>query len=119
MKHTVTSDDGPPGQVRTFNNFTAPALENGRSRIYLGIHYQFDCDVAYTGGTQIGNLVYREACRPTNPADTNSDGELNWKDWVNFQIAHVGNFANADINRDGKASPIDWVLFAAAFKKGW
>jgi hypothetical protein len=38
---------------------------------------------------------------------------------VNFQIAHVGNFANADINRDGKASPIDWVLFAAAFKKGW
>ncbi len=119
MKHTVTSDDGPPGQVRTFNNFTAPALENGRSRIYLGIHYQFDCDVAYTGGTQIGNLVYREACRPTNPADTNSDGELDWKDWVNFQIAYVGNFANADINRDGKATPIDWVLFAAAFKKGW
>jgi hypothetical protein len=119
MKHTVTSDDGPPGQVRTFNNFTAPALENGRSRIYLGIHYQFDCDVAYAGGTQIGNLVYREACRPTNPADANSDGELDWKDWVNFQIAYVGNFANADINRDGKATPIDWVLFAAAFKKGW
>jgi hypothetical protein len=71
MKHTVTSDDGPPGQVRTFNNFTAPALENGRSRIYLGIHYQFDCDVAYTGGTQIGNLVYaRPVARPIPPTPT-------------------------------------------------
>jgi PAP2 superfamily len=119
MKHTVTSDDGVPGQVRTFYNFTAPALENGRSRIYLGIHYQFDCDVAYVQGTKIGNLIYREALRPTNPADANSDGALDWKDWVSFQIAYVSGLQNADLDRDGKATPIDWWLFVAMFKKGW
>ncbi len=119
LKHTVTSDDGPPGQVRTYWNFTFPALENGRSRIYLGIHYQFDCDVAYAGGTQVGNLVYREALKRANPADTNSDGVLNFKDIAGFQIAFVNGMMNADMDGNGKVTPSDWPLFVAMYKKGW
>jgi len=41
IKFTLTSDE-LPGVTRTFTSFTQAAGENGRSRIYLGIHWQFD-----------------------------------------------------------------------------
>jgi hypothetical protein len=43
---------------RTFSSFTQMALENGRSRIYLGVHWQFDADFAFTSGTQLGDYVF-------------------------------------------------------------
>jgi len=41
-------------RTRQFQSFTQAALENGRSRIYLGVHYQFDADGGYEIGTAVG-----------------------------------------------------------------
>ncbi len=41
-------------RTRSFTSFTQAALENGRSRIYLGVHYQFDASGGYEIGTRVG-----------------------------------------------------------------
>lgn len=56
MTFTVTSDD-TPGVYRTYSTFTAAAKENGRSRIFLGVHYSFDNDDGYAIGTGVGNWI--------------------------------------------------------------
>ncbi|WP_116026478.1 vanadium-dependent haloperoxidase [Thermomonospora umbrina] len=51
---TATTDDPNAQRVtRQFTSFSAAALENARSRIYLGVHYQWDAD----SGIQTGNGV--------------------------------------------------------------
>jgi membrane-associated phospholipid phosphatase len=51
--HFTVSADGLPGVTRSFDSFGAAAAEAGQSRIYGGIHYQFD-NVA---GQQLGHSV--------------------------------------------------------------
>ncbi|MBO0356837.1 vanadium-dependent haloperoxidase [Hymenobacter sp. BT186] len=41
-------------RTRHFTSFTQAALENGRSRVYLGVHYQFDANGGYEIGTRVG-----------------------------------------------------------------
>ncbi|KAF3884283.1 MULTISPECIES: hypothetical protein [Nostocales] len=38
--------------------FTKAMLENARSRIYLGIHYQFDSDEGMKAGIRIADYVF-------------------------------------------------------------
>jgi len=49
---------------RTFANLSEPELENGRSRIYLGIHWNFDATAGIQQGNNIGNYVYDHAFQP-------------------------------------------------------
>ncbi|GAB7044162.1 MULTISPECIES: carbohydrate binding domain-containing protein [Catenuloplanes] len=60
----TTEDPSRPTVVRTLPSFTAAAAENGRSRIYLGVHYQWDADNGVATGTQIGNQVFAGYLRP-------------------------------------------------------
>jgi membrane-associated phospholipid phosphatase len=53
----TTEDPNAIGVTRTFTSFTSAAVEDARSRIYLGVHYQFDADDGRTAGTNIGNLT--------------------------------------------------------------
>jgi hypothetical protein len=53
-----TDDPSVSGVKRTFNSFSSAALENGRSRIYLGVHFQWDADHGYISGTNLANFVY-------------------------------------------------------------
>lgn len=46
-----------PKVERTFNSFSSAALENGRSRVYLGVHFQWDADEAYVAGTNLADFV--------------------------------------------------------------
>ena len=48
-------------KTRTFQSFTEAALENGRSRIYLGVHFQWDAAGGYESGTKIANHVIENA----------------------------------------------------------
>ena len=41
------------GMTRTFNSFTQAALENARSRIYLGVHFQWDGDHGFLSGNAL------------------------------------------------------------------
>lgn len=56
----VTSDV-LPGVVRTFDSYTAAATEAGLSRIYGGVHYQFDHEAGLTLGRDVANFVLRQA----------------------------------------------------------
>ncbi|HND51421.1 MAG TPA: vanadium-dependent haloperoxidase, partial [Pirellulaceae bacterium] len=50
--------------VRQFANFTAAAEEAGRSRIYGGIHFQFDNTAGLATGRSIGRYVVDQFLRP-------------------------------------------------------
>jgi PAP2 superfamily/Vanadium chloroperoxidase N-terminal domain len=55
-----------PKKQRSFNSFTEALIENARSRIYLGIHYQFDAAAGSDAGVKIANYVYNNILRPLN-----------------------------------------------------
>ena len=57
---TATTDDPnlPAGTTRTFNSFTEAALENARSRVYLGVHFQWDSDNGFHSGDALGNFIF-------------------------------------------------------------
>lgn len=46
---------------RHFNTFSEAELENGLSRIYLGIHWNFDASAGIAQGRQVGDYVYDNA----------------------------------------------------------
>jgi len=60
VSFTATTDDPnlPTGTTRTFNSFTQAALENARSRVYLGVHFQWDGDHGYHSGTALGEYIF-------------------------------------------------------------
>jgi membrane-associated phospholipid phosphatase len=51
------------GVTRTFTSFSAAAAENARSRIYLGVHYQWDADAGISSGTAIGTWIVANRLR--------------------------------------------------------
>lgn len=54
----TTEDPHAIGVTRTFTSFSAAAIEDARSRIYLGVHYQFDADQGVATGTLVGDHVF-------------------------------------------------------------
>jgi hypothetical protein len=62
---TLKSDDAP-GVTRSFDHFLDAATENGRSRIYLGIHWNFDAVAGQQCGVHIGDYVFEHAFKPVS-----------------------------------------------------
>lgn len=66
MTFTIGTDD--PGYTgpaqRTYQSFMEIALENGRSRVYLGVHWQFDADLGYSSGDALGRFVANNCLAP-------------------------------------------------------
>lgn len=59
MSFTVTTEDPfAVGTPRAYTSFSDAARENGRSRVYLGVHYQFDADMGYVAGTDVADHVF-------------------------------------------------------------
>ncbi len=63
---TATAEDPnlPANVTRTFNSFTSAALENARSRVYLGVHFQWDADHGFWSGSAAGEYVYDHVLTP-------------------------------------------------------
>jgi len=59
-----TDDPNAVGVTRTFNSFTSAALENARSRIYLGVHFQWDGDHGFLSGTALAEHIYDNVLTP-------------------------------------------------------
>lgn len=57
MSFVVTNADDAPGVMRSFTSLSDAANEAGRSRIYGGIHFEFDNAEGQNCGLQIGNYV--------------------------------------------------------------
>jgi hypothetical protein len=65
--NTITVDQNGhvrPLLPRTYNSFSQMAGENAESRIYLGIHWQFDAVEGIRSGDGIGDYVFTHALRP-------------------------------------------------------
>jgi hypothetical protein len=54
-----------PLRPRSFTRLSQAEEENGQSRIYLGIHWEFDKSEGITQGEQIADYVYFRTYRPT------------------------------------------------------
>ena len=81
---TITSDD-TPGVFRTYTKFSDAAKENGRSRIFLGVHYSFDATDGYSVGTALGRDIMTKHLRPLPRfirGDANGSGEVDISDAV-------------------------------------
>jgi hypothetical protein len=60
----TSTGDSLPGVKRTFVRFSAAAQEAGKSRIYGGIHWEFDNREGLTCGREVGEYVVRNFLRP-------------------------------------------------------
>lgn len=59
-----STSDGLPGVTRRFSGFWAAAEEAGMSRIYGGIHWQFDNTDGLAGGKKVAEHVLANCFRP-------------------------------------------------------
>ncbi len=65
--HDPSESADRPYRPRHFNSLTNAETENGRSRIFLGIHWQFDATNGIKQGKQIGRYVFEHAFKPLSP----------------------------------------------------
>jgi hypothetical protein len=63
----TTTSDGLPGVRRSFRSFSEAAGEAGQSRVYGGIHWQFDNTAGLACGRAVGDHVARRFARPPVP----------------------------------------------------
>lgn len=63
MHFTIKSDE-LPGVTRTFDSFSQAARENGRSRVYLGIHWNFDDVQGRATGDKVAGYVFSHELKP-------------------------------------------------------
>ena len=72
-KITFTSaSENPNAAPRTFSSFSQAAAEAGISRVYGGIHWDFDNTAGLASGKMVGEYVLSHVLRPEKPAH-NSD----------------------------------------------
>ncbi|HEX4966516.1 MAG TPA: vanadium-dependent haloperoxidase [Thermoanaerobaculia bacterium] len=59
--------EGLPGVERFFASFSQAAEEAGQSRIYGGIHWQYDNQAGLASGRALGDHVFHSRLRPRSP----------------------------------------------------
>jgi len=66
LNGTTVANDGTvrPLMPRSFRSFSQAEEENGQSRIYLGIHWEFDKTQGIAQGRRVANYVFENAFRP-------------------------------------------------------
>ena len=81
----TTEDPHAVGVTRTFASFSAAAVENARSRIYLGVHYQFDADYGVSTGNKVGEYTTSKLLQKVingGSYSTSTECEATGDDWV-------------------------------------
>jgi hypothetical protein len=69
-----TVSDGLPGVTRSFTSFSQAAEEAGQSRIYGGIHWQFDNTVGLASGRRLADHVFFGFLNPVTAPETCQPG---------------------------------------------
>jgi membrane-associated phospholipid phosphatase len=67
--HFTVGAESLPGVTRSFDSFVAAAAEAGRSRIYGGIHYQFDNANGQAVGAEVADYVVGGFLKPRDHGD--------------------------------------------------
>jgi hypothetical protein len=65
-----STSDALPGVTRSYSGFRAAADEAGRSRIYGGIHWEFDNRDGLDAGRKVGEYVSKHFFQPVDKAKT-------------------------------------------------
>lgn len=68
--------EGTPGVIRTYAGFWAAAQEAGRSRIYGGIHYEFDNQEGLRTGRDLAEYIARNYLLPVDANSLTSRTQL-------------------------------------------
>lgn len=68
VSYTLTSDEAG-GLSRNYTSFSQAADENGRSRIYLGVHWDFDNVESQDQGRRIADYITDRMFLPVNQGD--------------------------------------------------
>ncbi len=120
MTFTVHTDEPIVSNVtRTFHRFSDAAREDGLSRIYLGVHFRFDADSAFSSGTLLGNYIMDHMLLPRNcSADMNQDGRVNSADMRVFNEAYFAGVLLADLDQDNQVTTADYQLFVTRYFAG-
>jgi hypothetical protein len=63
-REDASSPTPRPVRTRSYTSFTQAAEENGRSRIYLGIHWEFDNVLGVAQGQGVADEVYATLAQP-------------------------------------------------------
>ncbi len=62
--HFTIGSDELPGVTRSFDSFSAAALENAWSRVWLGVHFSIDSTEGLAIGDELGNNIYNQIMGP-------------------------------------------------------
>jgi hypothetical protein len=65
----TTDDPHAVGVTRTFPSFSAAATENARSRVYLGVHFQWDGDLGVATGRKAAGQILNNGYGPKSYDD--------------------------------------------------
>lgn len=63
----VSSTSFPSGEACCWDSFTQAELENADSRVLVGFHFRFACDVGVDVGRKVVKFAIRPALRPLHP----------------------------------------------------
>jgi membrane-associated phospholipid phosphatase len=64
--HFTLRSDELPGITRSYASFSAAALENAMSRVWIGVHFAFDCTEGLAIGDELGNNIYKQIMGPAS-----------------------------------------------------
>jgi membrane-associated phospholipid phosphatase len=98
-----STSDSLPGVTRYFDSFSDAAEENGMSRIYAGVHWDFDDLSGHMAGEALGNYVFANFLTPVQPNQLPST----LVNWCLFNITNPniylkdGNLTNTNSGVDG------------------
>lgn len=106
------------GLSRDFTSIWTAAEEAGISRIYGGIHYNFDNTAALDAGRDLADYISDNFLLPTCRADLDGDGVLSIFDYLTFINAYLRGDGAADFNSDGQLDAIDFLQFQNEFDAG-
>ncbi|MEA2605194.1 MAG: hypothetical protein QOF89_6186 [Acidobacteriota bacterium] len=101
----TTTSDGLPGVQRSFSSFSQAAAEAGQSRIYGGIHWQYDNQVGLAAGRAIGEQVFYDVLTPLAAAGpcVPSSTALCLGDGSRFKVEATWRYTNATGSVTGPA----------------
>jgi hypothetical protein len=99
---TTTDSQGVvrPEVTRHYDSFSEASLENGLSRIYLGIHWRFDIEQGIETGNEIAADIFDRILQPLSkslPAGTSGANLL--MAYVKTEVAVFGMERNDDVER--------------------
>jgi len=107
------TSDGLAGVTRSYSSFSAAAAEAGQSRIYGGIHWQFDNQAALHAGAQLAGHIYEHFL--VRVGDLDDDGHVNRFDLLILRSEMGHSDSPADLDHDGDVDLKDQRILLARF----